>query len=42
MAIFTDKLVTIKKSCEEEAHFSGMTMAKYMRWLWNNQQGWWK
>lgn len=26
------------KSCENRAHFKGMTMADYMRWLWNNPQ----
>lgn len=25
-------------SCEKRAHFYGMTMAQYMRWLWNNPQ----
>ena len=25
-------------SCEHRAHFYGMTMADYMRWLWNNPQ----
>lgn len=25
-------------SCEKRAHFEGMTMADYMRWLWNNPQ----
>ena len=25
-------------SCEKRAHFFGMTMADYMRWLWNNPQ----
>ena len=25
-------------SCEKRAHFYGMTMADYMRWLWNNPQ----
>lgn len=25
-------------SCENRAHFEGMTMADYMRWLWNNPQ----
>ena len=26
------------QSCEKRAHFAGMTMAQYMRWLWNNPQ----
>ena len=26
------------KSSENRAHFEGMTMADYMRWLWNNPQ----
>lgn len=26
------------KSSENRAHFDGMTMADYMRWLWNNPQ----
>lgn len=26
------------KSSEARAHFEGMTMAEYMRWLWNNPQ----
>jgi len=26
------------QSCEKRAHFEGMTMALYMRWLWNNPQ----
>jgi hypothetical protein len=26
------------QSCEKRAHFAGMTMAEYMRWLWNNPQ----
>ena len=26
------------KSSENRAHFDGMTMAEYMRWLWNNPQ----
>ena len=25
-------------SCEKRSHFAGMTMAEYMRWLWNNPQ----
>lgn len=25
-------------SSEKRAHFEGMTMAEYMRWLWNNPQ----
>ena len=25
-------------SSEKRAHFEGMTMAQYMRWLWNNPQ----
>lgn len=25
-------------SCEKRSHFGGMTMAEYMRWLWNNPQ----
>ena len=27
-----------KQSSEKKAHFYGMTMANYMRWLWNNPQ----
>ena len=26
------------KDCETRAHFFGMSMASYMRWLWNNPQ----
>ena len=27
-----------KNNSEKKAHFLGMTMADYMRWLWNNPQ----
>ena len=27
-----------RNSSEKKAHFQGMTMAQYMRWLWNNPQ----